>query len=87
MFDLQTKVESCALSKARKVISRIEQVGRTEPVGKVVSQMTKTESDEFFTRAFLLLTAELGRIHQVAIGELSYITVYDLIQRHGRMQA
>ena len=86
-FDLQTKVESSALSKARKVISRIEQVGRTEPGGKVVSQMTKTESDEFFTRSFLLLTAELGRSHQVAIGELSYITVYDLIQRHGRMQA
>ena len=86
-FDLQRNADVSALSKAKKVLKELEEIERTAPDEKPVSQMTKHEGDQFFSRAFVKLMTALGRSQQVAVGELSYITVYDLIQRRRRAQA
>jgi hypothetical protein len=74
-----------SLSKARGVMEHIEATGRIlSPNSLRVSEMSKRERDAFFDLSFIHLINDIGRYEQVAVGELSYITIYGDIKKLGR---
>jgi hypothetical protein len=82
-FDLVGNKDVSAFCKAKKVINSIEAIGRRKGVfsGTSLGEMSKVDNDRGFSVSFVHLLEVLGRGKSVGEGELSYITLYDLIQK------
>jgi hypothetical protein len=85
-FDLTESRDNSAFCKAKKVIHSLESIGRRQGVfsGNSLSDMNKIENDRGFSHSYVRLLEFIGRGRQPAEGELSYITVYDLLQKKSR---
>lgn len=87
VWDLGTKTDSSLLSKAAKVIQKLEQIATERDPTIQLRQLTTATSRAVFAAAFdalsiLISTREsIEDIDRRHYGESSYLTIYDLINK------
>jgi hypothetical protein len=81
------------LSKAKKVMGVVLSFAGEAHTARTIAQLTIAQRDIVFSSAFLAMAlvlypgADAAEIDRLRIGNMSYLTLYDLINKHNREHA